>query len=301
MIQILFGIWTCTLKQSCIVFCREHFFFLPQILKNFAKASKFTFKLFWGKRNSKKGKRGRRCWADLPPLRPARTSGPALPLLPARGRVLPFYTWCRSRGGRTPATWPRPPDTTTLLQVPPFSLSSPRSPSATPAPSFAMAPLLAELCRSPPAVSAGRSPRQVHHRVRNHRGKPLRTLNWGGKPPCDCNGSPEFTRPHQSAPPRWNLPFSALFRLFLCALCSGWPERAPTVLRRRSTPPEWPSHGEQHHRAAMHANEGALAVPRPSQGHHWVCLAAGNTLVLTPGRDLLVGGAPPLRHADQWG
>jgi len=55
-IQILFGIWTCTLKQSCRVFCGEHFFFLPQILKNYAKASKFEFKLFGEKEIQKKEK-----------------------------------------------------------------------------------------------------------------------------------------------------------------------------------------------------------------------------------------------------
>ena len=189
-------------------------------------------------------------------------------------------------------------DATPLPYTPPFSL--PPSPSLifTPAPSSAAMPLPAELRRSPSAVSSGHLPHQAHRWVRHHRSKPLRTLNGGGKPTCDCNGSPEFNRPRRSAPPHENPLFPAPFYLFLCASCSGWPNQAPTALHRRSTLPVWPGHGEQRRCAAMHADEDD---PDISQGHHRVRLAAGSTLVLTPRpeaprrRGPLVGGIPSSR------
>jgi len=63
-------------------------------------------------------------------------------------------------------------------------------------------------------------------------------------------------------------------------LGSGRREQAPAVLRERSTPLEWPGHGEQHRRAAMHVGRGVLAVFQPSRGHHRVRLVAGSMLVL---------------------
>jgi hypothetical protein len=301
-IQVLFGIWTCTLKQSCRVFCGEHFFFYPKSWTTLQKLKNSNLSSFRKKKFKKRGERGQ-ALLGRPACPSARSHAQPRSPPPPRARTRPALlhptpaTWRPYVGdvavaARLRMAWPGR-DATPLTQTPPFSMSPPPSPSATPAPSSAAAPLLAELRCSPPAVSAGRSPCQVHRRVHHRRSKPLRTLNRGGKPPCDRNGSPEFTWPRRSAPPRWNPHFSALFRLFLCVFCSGLPERAPTVLCGRSTPSEWPGHGEQRCCAAMHASEGTLVVPRPSQGHHRVRLTAGNTMVLTPRPE----SSPPTRSA----
>ena len=94
MIQILFRIWTCNLKQSGRVFCGEHFFFLPQILKNFEKPSKFTFKLFWEKEIQKKGKGAGAAGPTRLPFGP----------LARAAQLLPSSL-------RTGASRPSPPDT----------------------------------------------------------------------------------------------------------------------------------------------------------------------------------------------
>ena len=108
MIQILFGIWLCLLKQSCREFYGEQFFFLPQSVKSFVKSSKVSFKIL-EKRNSKKKKRkgDRRCWADPPPFRPSEAARPSSPSPLSRARRPPRSTQRRPRGGRTPASWTR--------------------------------------------------------------------------------------------------------------------------------------------------------------------------------------------------
>ena len=57
MIQFLFGIWLCLLKQSCRKFYGDQFFLLLQPLKSYVKASKVLFKHF-GEKKFKKKKRG---------------------------------------------------------------------------------------------------------------------------------------------------------------------------------------------------------------------------------------------------
>ena len=138
----------------------------------------------------------------------------------------------------------------------------------------------------------GHSTRQGHRRARLRRGKPLRTLYQGESHPQACSSSPEFVQPRRSAPPLRNPPSLALIRLFLSVLGSGC-EQALVMLRARSTPPEWPGHGEQHGRTTIHASRGALAILRLSRGHHRVRLVAGSTLVLTP----WPGTSPPARSA----
>ena len=75
MIQILFRILICILKKSCRGLCGEHFIFLLQPLKKFAKASKISFKIF-GKNKFKK-ERGAVHWR-------ASANQPAQPAKPAR-------------------------------------------------------------------------------------------------------------------------------------------------------------------------------------------------------------------------
>ena len=107
MIQILFGIWLCLLKQSCREFYGEQFFFLLQPLKRFVKASKVSFKLF-GKIISKKRERGQALLGRPASLsaQPDSAARFPLPLSPARGRP-PSSTRRRPRGGRTSASWTR--------------------------------------------------------------------------------------------------------------------------------------------------------------------------------------------------
>ena len=275
--------------------------FYPTSWKTLQKLQNLHLNSF-GKKKFKKRERGHALLgrpASLSARSHARPTVSPPPRVRARPALLDptLATWRPYVGdvattARLRLAWPGR-DATPLPQAPPFSLSPPPSPAATPTPSSAVATLLAELRRSPPAVSTGHLACQAHRCVRHRRGKPLRTLNRGGKPPCDRNGLPEFIRSRRSDPPHWNPPFSAPFRLFLCMLCSGWPERAPTVLHECSTLTEWPVHGEQRRRAAIHASKGALAIPRPSQGHHRLRLAAGNTLVLTPWPE----ASPPVRSA----
>ena len=152
-----------------------------------------------------------------------------------------------TRSGRHPA----PPD------APFYPLPAPSpSPlaSAAAAAATAVAPLLAELRRSPPAAPVSHSPRRDHRRARLRRGKPLRMLHQGESHPRARNRSPDFPRPRRSTLPRRNPLISASFRLILSALGSGRGEEARTIPRARSTPPEWPGHGEQHRHAAMHAS-----------------------------------------------
>ena len=157
----------------------------------------------WEKEIKKRKKRGagaagptrlnfgplRRVAQLLPPPRRARTCPP-------------FSTRCRPRGGRTLATWPRPPgsDRHDLVGMPPRSprrLHSPCRPLFCLGRSRSQAPpwrhCWPKLRRSPLAVSAGHSPRQGHRRVRHRHGKHLRTLNRGVRPPRDRNSSLEFT------------------------------------------------------------------------------------------------------------
>ena len=84
--------------------------------------------------------------------------------------------------------------------------------------SSAATPSLAELHRSPPEALVTHSLRQDHHRNRLRRGKPLRTLYRGERPPQALNRSPEFPRPRRRAPPCRNLLVLASFRLLLSAL-----------------------------------------------------------------------------------
>ena len=164
------------------------------------------------------------------PFGPSKSRGPFFPpLSPARGRP-PWSTRRRPRGGRTTASWTRRSrpaypgrDATPLPQAPPFCpLPAPSPPlfASAGAAAAAAAPLLAELRRSPPAKPVAHSLRQNHRCTRLPRGKPLRTLYLGEKPPRALNRSPEFLRPRRSGPPRRNLLVSASFRLLLGALGS---------------------------------------------------------------------------------
>ena len=101
-----------------------------------------------------------------------------------------------------------------------------RSPLTSAAETTVVAPLPAELRRSPQAALVARSLCQDHRRVRLRRGKPLRTLYRGENPPRAHNLSPEFARHRRSAPPRRSLPIFAPFRLFLSALGSERGEEA---------------------------------------------------------------------------
>ena len=190
-----------------------------------------------------------------------------------------------TRSGRHPA----PPDAPFC----PLPAPSPSPLTSAAAAATAVAPLLAELRRSPPAASVSRSPCQGRRCVRLRRGKPLRTLYRGESRPRARNLSPEFPRPRRSAPPRRNPPISTPFRLLLSALGSGHGDEARTIPRARSTQPEWPSHGEERCRAAMNASRGAPVVLWPNQGYLRVRLAAGSTLVLTPWPE----ASPPMRSA----
>ena len=161
--------------------------------------------------------------------------------------------------------------------------------------------MLAELRRSPPAVPVGRSPRQGHHCVRLHRGKPLRTLYQGESHLRARNRSPEFTRPRRSAPPHRNPPSPATFRLFLSTLGSG---RCPArTLPRRSglatassaaVPPCTPAGALRPSSSQAKGTLGCASL----RGARW-CSPRGRRPHRR--RDPLVGGALPLGHADQWG
>ena len=91
MIQILFRIWLCLLKQSCREFHGEQFFFLLQPLKSFVKASKVHLKLFGEKKFKKKLEKGKggasRPRPHFWPAGRSRPSPPALsPSTPPRSR-----------------------------------------------------------------------------------------------------------------------------------------------------------------------------------------------------------------------
>ena len=138
MIQILFGIWLCLLKQSCREIYGEQFFFLHQSLKSFVKASKVSFKLFVEKKFKKKRKGDRRCWADPPPFRPSEAARPSFPSPLSHARRPPSSTRrrhvadVRRRRGRAAADRPLPGrDAAPRPQATPFCLPAPLS-SSTP-------------------------------------------------------------------------------------------------------------------------------------------------------------------------
>jgi len=267
------------------------------------KFDKMSLENYWRKEIQKKGKGAGAAGPTRLPFDPLSRAA-QLPLpSPTRGRArlappgAGHVAAVRRRRGRD-----RLADRLIPVRTPPRAPRRPLCPLPAPSPSSLasaaaavtiVAPLLAELRRSPPTASVSRSPRQGHRHVRLRRGKPLRTLYRGESHPRARNRSPEFTRPHRNAPPRRNPPISASFRLFLSALGSGRGQEAQTILHARSTPPEWPGHGEQHRRAAMHASRGAPAILRPNQGYPRVRLAAGSTLVLTPWPE----SSPPTRSA----
>ena len=226
MIQILFGIWLSLLKQICREFCREQFFFLLQPLKRFVKASKVTFKLFGKIISKKRGQAllGRPATLSAQPDSAARFP---LPLSPARGRP-PSSTRRRPHGGRTSASWTRRGrpalSRSGRRPAPPGHsiLSPPRSPLLPPLASATAvaAPPQRHRQRAPPATPVTYPWRQNHRCTRLRRGKPLRMLYRGERPPRALNRSPEFPRPHQSAQLRRNLLVFASFRLLSSALGS---------------------------------------------------------------------------------
>ena len=112
----MFGIWTCILMQSCREFCGEHFLFLPQLLKNFATASKVAFKLL-GKKKFKKMGEGTVHWR-------AGANQPAQPAAP-RGQHARSPT---PRPPLCPLTAPAPSPFSSPLRAPLLALSLALSP-----------------------------------------------------------------------------------------------------------------------------------------------------------------------------
>ena len=151
MIQILFGIWLCLLKQNCREFYGDQFFFLLQPLKSFVKASKVSFKLF-GEKKLKKKKRGRRCWADPPPFRPSEAVWPSFPSTLSRARAPDSLhpapaTW-RPYAGVVDAPRPTGLPRSGWQPAPQRAIMSPRF-SLFFLPVRSAAPAVAALCRAP--------------------------------------------------------------------------------------------------------------------------------------------------------
>ena len=160
--------------------------FLLQPLKRYAKASNISFKLFGKKYFFKKGKGGRRCWADPPPFRLIQAVRPGLPspLPRADARLTPpgagHMAAVRRRCGRAarPTGLPRsgrhPVTPGAILSPPlPLLLCSRAQPQQQQPP---RRHCRSKLRHSPQAALVNRSLRQDHRRVRLRRGKPLRAL-----------------------------------------------------------------------------------------------------------------------------
>jgi len=152
------------------------------------------------------------------------------PLSPARGRRLAppgagHVAAVRRRRGRAAADRPYPGrDAAPRPQATPFCplpapLSFLRSRAQQPQ-QLRCSDIAGELRRSPPAPPVTHPRRQNHRCTRLRRGKPLRTLYRGERPPRALNRSPEFPRPRRSAPSCRNLLVSATFRLFSSAFGS---------------------------------------------------------------------------------